>query len=286
MVDKRYQNEIKYIRNQAEGSVISPSNIFSIDNPDELHLIGSHLIGLFIPHTIELQRPQLLLRRILNSKLSYVNNLKIVLLIDEHSSILEINDIINAVDVLIHPKDQHKLHARLNNPKESVIDFSPKVRLQTLKNYGRNINISEYFKGKVNGFKNFSLENHSTVQYNNIKFKTQDITYSKVRIGDSATQMMVKNYEGNFISLVKSLQSFLTYSFFMRYEIDNYEVHWTNCLYYTGYSFFNTDQLDKIGVNLNKICFAGFIPINAGNQQECTHLVEEYLDYGKKLKKR
>ena len=66
------------------------------------------------------------------------------------------------------------------------------------------------------------------MEYNGQKLKTQNITYRKLSIGNRESEMMVKNYDGNYISLAKSLQSFLTYSFFLHYTIDDVDIYWSN----------------------------------------------------------
>lgn len=81
----KHNNKIAPILEYAQKVVIRPSNIYTIDNPDVLFIAGGNLFALFIPTEAEIQNVDLLVRRIMVSRLAYVENMKTLLLSeDEH----------------------------------------------------------------------------------------------------------------------------------------------------------------------------------------------------------
>ena len=76
----QHNNKIAPILSYAQKAVIRPSNIYTIDNPDVLLITSANLFGLFIPTKNEMQNVDLLVRRIMVSRLAYVGNMKTLLL--------------------------------------------------------------------------------------------------------------------------------------------------------------------------------------------------------------
>jgi len=75
-----YNNDnIVPILENAQKAVINSSNIYIIDNPDILFVENGNLFGLFIPTKTEIENVDLLVRRIMVSRLAYVHNMKSLL---------------------------------------------------------------------------------------------------------------------------------------------------------------------------------------------------------------
>ena len=80
-------------------SIVNPINPFTVDNPDVLVFNGRTLKGLFFPLAKELNNPDLLLRRLFLSRLSFCKTVSNVLVLSNESVSLTNNiEVVNAFD--------------------------------------------------------------------------------------------------------------------------------------------------------------------------------------------
>lgn len=280
-MDKLMNDTIFEIRNKSSRFILSPTNIFSIDNPNELLMVDDKLVGVFIPSKSEEKAPALFLRRILNSKLVYSNILRVALIIEEQNPLLEYRDIINSADILIHPGEYDRFTKRLNHPAERTITFPVKIKQRSIRRFNKNFAFYEFSKDKQRDFNPIILKERTNVKYGDSILKSQQIMSEKVWVEEKPYTLYVKNSDKAIISVARSLQSFLTYTFYLHYQIDDFQIH-ESYLFGNGYAFYNTQDINNDLDVIQKLCFAGFIPSELGSLDECEDLIKGFHNYGKK----
>ena len=93
----KYNDKIAPILVYAQKAVIRPSNVYTIDNPDVLLIASGNLFGLFIPTKSEIQNVDLLVRRIMVSRLAYTENMKTLLLSEDERFLHENFPLLNLI---------------------------------------------------------------------------------------------------------------------------------------------------------------------------------------------
>lgn len=269
------------IRNNARSSILSPTNCFSIDNPNELHIINDKLIGIFFPSKLEEKNPLLLLRRILNSKLVYSNILQIALFISENNPLLEYRDIKNSADILIHEGEQDSILKRLKHPAEKTISFSAMTKQKSIRHFYNNLTFYEISKNRMKEYKSLILNEREIVQYRSNTLNSQHIMSQKVWVGDKSYKIYVKNSEKPIISIARSLQSFLTYTFFLHFQIEDFHIRESSS-FVNSFAFYNMREIKDNPNIIQRLCFAGFIPSEISSIDECIDLIGIFQNYGKK----
>ena len=127
-----YSNNNYYLQLAREypKTLLRPSNVFTIDNPDILVLNDCGLWGIFIPTKAELEDIALLIRRATASRLAYSAQMKTVLVAVADINPIFTEEILNLMYDFIMTKFSNKLHAHCylysneDYSSESLVDDS------------------------------------------------------------------------------------------------------------------------------------------------------------------
>lgn len=261
-----------------EHTVLNPQNIFTQDNPDALYFNGTTLWAIYIIKQKEIKGPNFLVRRVIYSRLAYIQSMKTLLLVpQEYCNNKNLKYLGLFFDCVVFEEDER--HARdLNNCIQSNLHESKyrinyQLRKDSIYNYWLNQRLLVrlgYFPDKFNTWEYFGpmvkLRNPFTGRYE-IKRQLFDydnnLLYTK-KVQDSfmnsyesfLTNVMLRkfNIEQNYISLNKNLFSF-------------------GCFLNTNMDFMN----NRNGLEyINMLCFMGIMPISVDNENDFKSILREY----------
>ncbi len=274
------KNDLIGIRNLSSRHIISPTNTLTVDDPDELLIVNGNLVGLLYPSKSENKNPIKFLRRILNIRLTYTSAIKLAILVCKESTILDYSEIEKAADIIIHEGECHSFIHRLNHPFEKVLYYSKNAREIVFKNYERNLKLLNFVSSLTNEYQKVYLEDNLVINYNGRRLGNDNFQTEKIKIGDQTRTIFLYNNENTIRSISLSLQSFLTASFFKRFSIDNHQIYSIENNQ-QNISIFNTNSKLTFE-SINKLCFAGFSPMNIGGRNELIELIYRFQENGKK----
>ena len=160
----KYDNKIAPILKYAQKVVISPSNIYTIDNPDVLLIANGNLFGLFIPTESEIQKVDLLVRRIMVSRLAYVENMKTLLLSENEHFLHENFSLLNRIchRILDNNANEYRLIFERDRFESNIPNIGAKIRAKQARLYARNLRIYELGQEEKQAFASFSIDKRFT----------------------------------------------------------------------------------------------------------------------------
>lgn len=261
-----------------EHTVLNPQNIFTQDNPDALYFNGTTLWAIYVIKQKEIKSPNFLVRRLIYSRLAYIQSMKTLLLIPkEYCNNKNIKYLDRFFDSVVYEEDERHVQ-NLNSCIQSKL-HKPKYRInrelwnKSIDSYWLNQGLLGrlgYFPDKFNTWEYsgqmVELLNPFTKRYE-IKRQLFDydnnLLYTK-KVHDSfmnsyesfLTNVMLRrfNIEQNYISLNKNLVSF-------------------GCFLNTNMDFINSRN--GLGY-INMLCFMGIMPIAVDNEYDFKSILKEY----------
>lgn len=273
-------NDLIEIRNLSSRHIISPTNTLTVDDPNELLIVNGNLVGLLYPSKSENKNPIKFLRRILNIRLTYISSIKLAILVGKGSILLDNPDIVKAADIIIEEGEHNSFIRRLNHPFEKVLYYSKNAKETVFRNYESNLKLLNFVSSLKTEHKKVYLEDHLVISYNGRRLGKDNFQTEKIRIGDQTRTIFLYNCETSIKSISLSLQSFLTASFFKRFSIDNHKIYSIENNQH-NISIFNTNS-NLTFETINKLCFAGFSPMNISGRNELIELIYRFQENGKK----
>ena len=269
------------IVNDNPESIVKPQNMFTIDNPDILIPANGNIFGLYFLKKKEIERLDLLLRRIYISKLAYFSKMVPIVFIDKKT----INDIHN-VDILSHFRFIYEY-----NDTTALPSFSKLFDECSMDYYDRRIQnraIQRMWHIKL-----FSEENIEAIKTNQYKeIYSPSSSQSNILIPSWPSKMhSIKNIYniGDDVLIerecrsgfVDTFENILTYTLKYNYQLlDNgFLVENKNNKYN---KFLNTNwDFTPNGNNLyyNTLAFMGLLPIKVDSISNLKKIAYTYSDY-------
>ncbi|MCH5224597.1 MAG: hypothetical protein J1D77_01310 [Muribaculaceae bacterium] len=249
----------RYLTDKIPGTIVNPVNPFSIDNPDCLFFSGSNLVALFIPSAQELQKPDILLRRLYVSKFIHCNELKAILVAINvaQAPLLENHWVVRSFDANMYLEKFSDLEAFSKDKIKARNIIDNKLKHLRFKRFW---GITDFF-GKYSQtsapFFNFKEGNKIRCQsWSNPNHLIQQNSFSK---------------EGNMLLASKraSKSSFRSYYEPLFTNTLLYEFHWDdgnlreNKEAKYQFRFLNVENIFKLLENplhFNSLAFMGFVP--------------------------
>lgn len=263
-------------------TVISPSNPFTIDNPDLLIFNGHQLLGLFFPLKKETNNPDLLLRRLYLSRLTLYSDMRCLLMINEDN-----RELGNKVKVIksfdasyIYDGDKDLIHfLRQEFPLRYYIRARDKryrlTRFWGVMEYLRTHSLINEKYQKLDGDKCFQIESWSQpnkiINPRSISFIYPDIVTSK---------------DANKYSFKENYESLITYTMMYDYSLLEGRLI-PNDIEKDSFKFLNAEILDTLisnKMNLRTLLFMGFIPGRVDSEKAIVSVRNSYFSFMKEHK--
>lgn len=272
---------IKELFNLSYKSVFHPMNILTIDNPDLLMLTERGLYGFFFPMQKELEHPDYLLRRVMVSRLSYVGNLKTILLTEDEIPNIG-NTILNQVFHHITYDDSIDDIAKLLRDKQfetKTREISNITKKATLDNFYKCMDVSEKMLAISKQYSRFTLEKSLQKVYSwacpNKKKTIYDVYYD---------EDILLAFKGKTKSAFKeSFENLITYIFMMNYQLQDGHILLNRATYNlakivnTEYEIFDYRNADPYKY-VRKLAYMGLSAVKI-NTKECLTQIREFA-YG------
>ena len=268
----KHNNKIAPILEYAQKVVIRPSNIYTIDNPDVLFIAGGNLFALFIPTEAEIQNLDLLVRRIMVSRLAYVENMKTLLLSeDEHflnKNFLLLNQICHRI--LENNSNSYRLIFKTDRFESNTPDIGAKIRAKQARLYARNLRIYKLGKEEKRDFASFPIDKRFT---DGTVVESWSRSQVSVRDAYMIDEIFVAFKRKTTMTFKKAFNNLMTLSFFMNYAIHDGEISYKKTLEYpkminSDFSFFKENDNDP-NKNIRVLAFMGLSPIQADSLDVC-----------------
>lgn len=228
----KHNDKIAPILEYAQKVVIRPSNIFTIDNPDVLFIASGNLFGLFIPTESEIQNVDLLVRRIMVSRLAYVENMKTLLLSGDERFLHDNFPLLNQIchRILDNDANEYRLIFERDRFESNTPNIGAKIRAKQARLYARNLRIYKLGQEEKRAFASFPIDKRFTDGA-----VVESWSHSQVCVKDAymIDDVLVAFKRKNTMTFKKAFNNLMTLSFFMNYAIhDDGEVSYKKTLEY------------------------------------------------------
>ena len=274
----KYNNKIAPILEYAQKVVIGPSNIYTIDNPDVLFIANGNLFGLFIPTESEIQNVDLLVRRIMVSRLAYVENMKTLLLSEDEHFLHENNSLLNQIchRILDNNANEYRLIFERDRFESNTPNIGAKIRSKQARLYARNLRIYKLGQEEKRAFASFPIDKRFTDEA-----VVESWSHSQVCVRDAymLDGFLIAFKRKTTMTFKKAFNNLMTLSFFMNYAIHDGEVAYKKTLEYpkminSDFSFFRGNDNDP-NKYIRILAFMGLSPIQADSLDICFNIKEK-----------
>lgn len=262
----------------AQKVVLHPSNVYTIDNPDILFIANDNLFGLFIPTKGEIQNVDLLTRRIMVSRLAYVENMK-TLLLSEDKSFLDKNfQLLNRIchRILNNDANEYRSTFGKNTFASNIPEISAKIRAKQLKLYTHNIKIYQLGLDEKRTFSTFSIDKRFTD-----RAIVGSWSQSKIRVKEAymLDDFFIAFKRKTTMSFKDTFNNLMTLSFFMNYTINDIGISYRKALKYpkminSNFSFIRENGNDPYRY-IRILAFMGLAPIQADSLNICLNIKDK-----------
>lgn len=264
-----------------EHLLVSPSNTFTVDNPDAIFDNGRTLWAIYVLKGKEIQTPNFLVRRVLFSRLAYIAAMKTLLFVpQEYCSNKNIDYLSLFFDSIVYEKDENYAKDLVGYTSEyrTEADYriNPAVRKNSLVSfwyYREAFSKSGYFP---NDFGEWDIVNRN-IKISN-PFTRRMESKEKIFAYDNNAILFQKKKKGFLYTYESCLTNIMLrkFTFEQNYVELNRNLKDSSC-------FLNTD-IDFDGERngmmfLNTIAFTGAMPIAVNNEGK---LMEKIDSYGRK----
>lgn len=275
----KHNNRIAPILGYAQKAVISPSNIYTIDNPDVLFIASGNLFALFIPTEAEIQNVDLLVRRIMVSRLAYVENMKTLLLSEDEDFLNKNSLLLNQIchRILDNDANRYRLIFERDRFESNTPNIGAKIRAKQARLYARNLRIYQLGQEERRAFASFQIDKRFTDGA-----IVESWSHSQISVKDAymIDDVLVAFKRKNTMTFKKAFNNLMTLSFFMNYAIhDDGEVSYKKTLEYpkminSDFSFFRGNDNDP-NKYIRVLAFMGLSPIQADSLDTCFNIKEK-----------
>ena len=266
----KYNDKIAPILESAQKVVISPSNIYTIDNPDVLFIASGNLFGLFIPMKSEIQNVDLLVRRIMVSRLAYVESMKTLLLSEDECFLNENFILLNQIchRILDNNANSFRSIFETNRFESNTPDIGVKIRTKQTKLYTRNFLIYQLGEKEKQSFAPFQIDKQIAD-----RAVVESWSHSQVSVKDAymIDDFLVTFKRKSTMTFKKAFNNLMTLSFFMNYTIHDGEISYKRTLEYpkminSDFSFLRENDPYKY---IRVLAFMGLLPIQVNSLDTC-----------------
>ena len=275
----KHNNRIAPILGYAQKAVISPSNIYTIDNPDVLFIASGNLFALFIPTEAEIQNVDLLVRRIMVSRLAYVENMKTLLLSEDEDFLNKNSLLLNQIchRILDNDANRYRLIFERDRFESNTPNIGAKIRAKQARLYARNLRIYQLGQEERRAFASFQIDKRFTD-----RAIVESWSHSQISVKDAymIDDVLVAFKRKSTMTFKKAFNNLMTLSFFMNYAIhDDGEVSYKKTLEYpkminSDFSFFRGNDNDP-NKYIRVLAFMGLSPIQADSLDTCFNIKEK-----------
>lgn len=275
----KHNNRIAPILGYAQKAVISPSNIYTIDNPDVLFIASGNLFALFIPTEAEIQNVDLLVRRIMVSRLAYVENMKTLLLSEDEDFLNKNSLLLNQIchRILDNDANKYRLIFERDRFESNTPNIGAKIRAKQARLYARNLRIYQLGQEERRAFASFQIDKRFTDGA-----IVESWSHSQISVKDAymIDDVLVAFKRKSTMTFKKAFNNLMTLSFFLNYAIhDDGEVSYKKTLEYpkminSDFSFFRGNNNDP-NKYIRVLAFMGLSPIQADSLDTCFNIKEK-----------
>ena len=268
----KHNEKIAPILGYAQKAVIRPSNIYTIDNPDALFIASGNLFGLFIPTKGEIRHVDLLVRRIMVSRLAYAENMKALLLSEDERFLHENFTLLNRICHRILDNDANGYQLTFNRGRfeSNTPDIGSKIRAKQTNLYARNLKIYQLGQEENRAFASFPIDKRFTDGATAESWSRQQISVKDAYMLDD---FFVAFKRKTTMSFKETFNNLITLSFFMNYALHDEGMSYRNTLNYpkminSDYPFLWGNDNDPYKY-IRVLAFMGLLPIHTDSLDTC-----------------
>lgn len=261
-------------------SVIAPENPFTIDNSDVLVYNGHALIGLFIPKVKEIRNPDMLLRRLYNSRLSLCYTLCNILILSGEDAVKLSNNpqISTAFDAVKIYEDTEDLLHFLEDNFKPIHFIQPRLRRERLRRFWGIMSYIEKVGIEKGGYDEFEGRNEYQVQ----SWSNPEKTHIS-RIASFSFPYMVASRPRIKQGFRDGYDSLMTYTMMFNYSLKG-GILKANSEAVDSFMFLNVENLDELmkkPLYIRTMAFLGYVPGKVGRNYDVSSLRDRYWKYMK-----
>lgn len=261
-----------------ENIVLKPQNIFTQDNPDVVYFNGTTLWAIYVIKQKEFKSPNFLVRRVIYSRLAYIQSMKTLLLVPkEYCGSKNVKYLGQFFDDVIFEEDEkyiQNFQKRIqSNVSKSKYRINNSLKYKSIHSYWLNQRMFDKFKYLPGNF-------------NSWKYSGRNVTLRNPFTKRNEIKKQLFDYDNNLLytkkvqeSFINSYESFLTNVMLIRFNVEqnyislNENLFSYGCFLNTDMDFFNSQNGLKY---INMLCFMGIIPIAVGSENGFKSIVKEY----------
>lgn len=256
----------------AQKAVIRPSNVYTIDNPDVLLIASGNLFGIFIPTKSEILNVDLLVRRIMVSRLAYAENMKTLLLSEDNDFLNDQSSLLNRICHRILDNDANGYQLTFNRDKfeSNTPDIGDRIRAKQINLYARNLRIYQLGQEENSPFASFQIDKRYTDGA-----MAESWSQSKVSVKEAymLDDLFITFKRKTTMSFKETFNNLMTLSFFMNYAIHDEGMSYRKALGYpkminSNFSFIRENDNDPYKY-IRVLAFMGLSPIKADSLNTC-----------------
>lgn len=268
----KHNDMISPILAYAQKAVIRPSNVYTIDNPDVLLIASGNLFGIFIPTKSEILNVDLLVRRIMVSRLAYANNMKTLLLSEDDDFLNNQFSLLNQICHRILDSDANGYQLTFNRDKfeSNTPDIGAKIRVKQANLYARNLRIYQLGKEEKQVFAPFQIDKRYTDGAMTESWSQSQVSVKDVYLLDD---LFIAFKRKTTMSFKEAFNNLMTLSFFMNYAIHDEGMSYRKALEYpkminSDFPFIRENGNDPYKY-IRVLAFMGLSPIQADSLDTC-----------------
>ena len=274
----QYNDKIAPILEHVQKAVIRPTNVYTIDNPDALFIASGNLFGLFIPTKSEIQNVDLLVRRIMVSRLAYVDNMKTLLLSEDDDFLNNQFPLLNKIchRILDNDADGYRLTFERDRFESNTPDIRVKIKVKQANLYARNLWIYQLGQEEKQVFAPFQIDKRYTDG-------AIAESWSRSQVGVKDAYMLddffVAFKRKTTMSFKETFNNLMTLSFFMNYTLHDEGMSYKKALEYpkminSDFSFVRENDNDPYKY-IRVLAFMGLSPIQTDSLNTCLSIKDK-----------
>ena len=274
----KYNDKIAPILDYVQKAVIHPSNVYTIDNPDALFIASGNLFGLFIPTKSEIQNVDLLVRRIMVSRLAYADNMKTLLLSEDDDFLNNQSPLLNQIchRILDSDAEGYRLTFERNRFESNTPDIGVRIRAKQTKLYARNLRIYRLGQEENRAFVYFPIDKQFADDA-----VAKSWSQSQVNVKDAYMfdDLFIAFKRKTTMSFKETFNNLMTLSFFMNYTIHDEGMSYRKALEYpkminSDFPFIRESDNDPYKY-IRVLAFMGLSPIQADSLNICLSIKDK-----------
>lgn len=264
-------------------SIVNPVNPFTVDNPDVLVFNGRTLKGLFFPLAKELNNPDLLLRRLFLSRLSFCKTVSNVLILQKDESMRLTNNIevVNAFDRVFVFEDSHDLFSFLRDDIGQRHELNPQLRRVRMRRFWGALDFIEK-NGIEQGIYSGSYRHNSF----NVRSWSNPDKEKRSKSTNYNHPILIASKDKTKQSFKESYEELMTLTTMFNYSLSD-GVFKANKEALDTFMFLNIETIENVinnPMNIRTIAFLGFLPGRVSDNFNLNGLRDKYYVFMKERK--